>query len=155
MFKIILATLPTSENNLKQTRFYRSQVLFFAYLGLDDRFLIHEYLGHILGINDAVILAALGLSEIALLVIWGDCQQWSQATRNYLLGAAICSCMMVLIDGTFPREMIPRLSLEDLSKTWANTFIFLFSWSIFSQKLNVLKLKAHTNNHSHSSFAAK
>jgi hypothetical protein len=42
-------------------------------LGLDDRFLIHEYFGHIIGMNDAVILAALGLLEIALLLTWGDC----------------------------------------------------------------------------------
>jgi hypothetical protein len=156
MFKIILVALPYTENNFNQTRFYRSQILFFAYLGLDDRFLIHEYLGHIIGINDAVILAMLGLLEIGLILAWGDYQQWSQTTRNYLLGAVICSCMMVLIDGTFPREMIPRLSLEDLSKTWANTLIFLFSWSIFTHNINVLKLKVQSgDNYPRSSFTVK
>ncbi|MCC0179118.1 hypothetical protein I4641_19295 [Waterburya agarophytonicola K14] len=142
IFSLILATLSSIENNSQNINFYRSQVVFFGYLGLDDRFLIHEYLGHVLGINDALILAGLGVVEIILILTWGNYRQWSRTTINYLLGAAVFSALMILIDGAFPREMIPRLSLEDLSKTWANTFILLFAWSIFSQNINIIKLKA-------------
>jgi len=147
IFALTLITLNVKENNLDKIKFYRSQVFLFGYLGLDDRFLIHEYIGHILGINDALIIGLLGVLEIALIVVWGDYRQWSITTRNYLLGAAFCSGLMMLIDGTFPSEMILRLSLEDLSKTWANTFIFLFSWSIFTHNINILKLKANTQNY--------
>ena len=75
-------------------------------------------------------------------MIWGNYQQWSKTTKNYLLAAAAFSALMLLIDGAFPREMIPRPSLEDLSKTWANAFIFMFAWSILIRNINALKSKA-------------
>ena len=142
IFSIILATSLSVENNSKQILFYRSQVILFAYLAIDDLFLIHEHIGHVLGINDALILAGLGGLEIILILAWSGYQQWSNTTRNYLLAAAACFGLMILIDGAFPSEMIPRLSLEDLSKTWANTFIFMFAWSLLMHHINTLKLKA-------------
>ncbi len=143
IFIIVLKTLPREENS-KKILFYRSQIILFAYLGMDDRFLIHEHIGYVFGINDALILAGLGVLEIILILAWSNYQQWSKRTRNYLLAAAACAALMILIDGAFPREMIPRLSLEDFSKTWANAFIFMFSWSILMHNINTLKLKAQT-----------
>ena len=141
MFVVILASLPLQESNLNKILFYRSQVVLFGYLALDDRFLIHEYLGHILGINDALILAGLGILEVFLILTLSNYQQWSRTTINYLLAATACSALMLFIDGVIPSEMIPRLSLEDLSKTWANTFLFMFAWSLFRHNINVLKLR--------------
>lgn len=142
IFSIVLVTLPSKENNSQKILFYRSQVILFSYLALDDRFLIHEHVGHVLGINDALIIAGFGVIEIILILAFSGYSQWSKTTRNYLLAAAACSALMILIDGAFPAEMIPRLSLEDLSKTWANTFIFMFAWSILMHNINTLKLKS-------------
>ena len=142
IFSIVLATLPSEDNNSKKVLFYRSQIVLFGYLALDDRFLIHEYVGHVLGINDALIIAGFGMVEVVLILAFGGYMHWSKTTRNYLLAAAACSALMIIIDGAFPSEMIPRLSLEDLSKTWANTFLFMFSWSILMHNINTLKLKA-------------
>lgn len=142
MFVVILASLPSQESNSHKILFYRSQVVLFGYLALDDRFLIHEYLGHILKINDAFILAGLAILEVFLILTLSNYQQWSRTTINYLLAAAACSALMLFIDGALPSEMILRLSLEDLSKTWANTFLFMFAWSLFRHNIDVLKLKA-------------
>jgi len=141
IFIIVLKTLPKGENS-KKILFYQSQVILFAYLGLDDRFLIHEHIGYVFGINDALIFAGLGVLEIILILAWSGYQKWSKRTRKYLLAAATCSILMILIDGAFPSEMVPRLSLEDLFKTWANAFIFIFAWSILMQNINTLKLKS-------------
>ena len=150
IFSIALLSLPVEESNSSKIIFYRSQVILFIYLGLDDRFLIHEYIGHIFKINDALILAGLGLVEIILILGSSNYQQWSRKTRNYLLAGAACFALMIVIDGAFPSEMIPRLSLEDLSKTWANTFIFMFAWNLLAH--NIDTLKARNQNSSYHNF---
>ncbi len=149
IFSIILNSLSTDKNSSNKILFYRSQVLLFGYLALDDRFLIHEHIGHVLKINDALIVAGLGVLEIILILVWSGYQQWSKTTRNYLLAGAAFFAVMIIIDGAFPKEMILRLSLEDLAKTWANTFIFMFAWSILMDNINALKLKAQSPTYRH------
>lgn len=113
----------------------------------DDRFLIHEKLGHILGINDAFLILGLGVVEILLILTWGEFLTWKQSTKNNLLKAAICLGIMLIVDGAFPSEMVVRLSLEDLAKTWANVFLFLFSWDIFSLNISILKTSSLSLDH--------
>ena len=144
MFAVCLVCLQPGKKNKAKVNFYRSQILLFGYLACDDRFLLHEKLGAMLGIQDALILIGLGMLEIWLIVTWGNFSQWNQKTKNNIYKAAICFAVMVAIDSFLPREMIPRLSLEDLSKTWANTFIFLFSWSMFCHNVAILKKMAKT-----------
>lgn len=139
MFKVNSVLLPFEKINVIQRKFYLSQACFFCYLALDDRFLIHEKLGYILGINDAYIILSLGLTEIAFILTWGNYQQWKESTKSYLFKAAICFAIMVIMDGFFPQEVVLRLSLEDLSKTWANVFLFLFAWDIFRQNTTTLR----------------
>jgi hypothetical protein len=139
MFKVNSVLLPREKNNVTQRFFYLSQAYFFCYLAFDDRFLIHEKLGYILGINDAFIILSLGVTEIALILTWGNYQQWKESTKSYLFKAAICFAIMVIMDGFFPQEVVLRLSLEDLSKTWANVFLFLFAWDIFRQNITTLR----------------
>ena len=52
IFIVNLATLPQNKKTPNTIRFYRSQIILFAFLACDDRFLIHEYLGHLLNINE-------------------------------------------------------------------------------------------------------
>ena len=138
MFAVSLVCLRPENKNNNIVNFYRSQILIFGYLACDDRFLIHEKIGAILGIQDALVLLGLGILEIVLILTWGNFFQWNKPIRNNLYKAAICFAIMVAIDSLLPREMIPRLSLEDLAKTWANTFLFLFSWSIFRHHVAIL-----------------
>ena len=139
IFAASLASVYHTTNNRRQILFYRSQILFFGYLALDDRFLIHEKIRYILNTNDIFILLTLGIVEILLIVILGDYNGWNNKIRNNLIRAAFCFAIMVAIDTFYPSQMVPRLSLEDLSKTWANTFLFLFSWEIFKHNIFLLK----------------
>jgi hypothetical protein len=139
MFKVNSVLLPLEKTKVTQRKFYHSQACFFCYLAFDDRFLIHEKLGYILGINDTFIMLSLGITEIAFILTWGNYQQWNKSTKLYLFKAAICFAIMVIMDGFFPQEVVLRLSVEDLSKTWANVFLFLFAWDIFRQNITTLQ----------------
>jgi hypothetical protein len=45
---------------------------------------------------------------------------------------------MIVIDAWVPHDLLLRLTLEDLSKTWSALFFFMFSWSVFEQCLDDL-----------------
>ena len=119
----------------KDYLFYLSQVIMFAYLGFDDRFLIHESIGQWLGRNDAYLILGLGFIEIGLLVWLGNLRQKTKAARFFLYSAAIFFAMMVVIDAQFPSKMLLRLSLEELTKLWADICLALFAWEILKQHI--------------------
>lgn len=134
-----MVSVVPSASNRRQIFFYRSQVVFFGYLALDDRFLIHEKINRHL--NEFLFWLGLGILELIFIAIWGNFVCWNNRIKINLYKAAFCFALMVAIDTFYPSEMIPRLSLEDLSKTWANTFLFLFSWEIFKHNIALLKQK--------------
>ncbi|HHB92423.1 MAG TPA: hypothetical protein ENK59_04325 [Thioploca sp.] len=115
--------------------FFVSQIVMFVYLGCDERFLIHESIGKFLGRNDAYLLLGLGLVEVGLLAWLGNLRQKTQLARKFLYIAAVLFFIMVVIDAKFPRDMLLRLSLEELTKLWADIFLFLFAWEIMQQKI--------------------
>ncbi|EDN67519.1 hypothetical protein BGP_5886 [Beggiatoa sp. PS] len=47
--------------------------------------------------------------------------------------------MMVVIDALFPSKMVLRLSLEELTKLWADICLFLFAWEILIHQIRQLK----------------
>jgi hypothetical protein len=116
-----------------------SQVILFAYLGLDDRFMLHEYQGEILGRNDAYILLGLGVLQLYFLVRWGELHQKPPIALLYLGLGAILFAVMIYIDARLPARMEFRLALEEISKFWATLFLFLFAWEVLMQKIQVLK----------------
>ncbi len=122
--------------------FYLSQVIMFAYLGFDERFLIHETIGLWLGRNDAYLLLGLGFIEIGLLVLLGNLRQKPKAARYYLYSAAIFFAVMIVIDAKFPSQMVLRLSLEDLTKLWADISLALFAWEILRQHIYQLSINS-------------
>ena len=131
-------------DKVKQQRdylFYLSQVIMFAYLGFDDRFLIHETVGLWLGRNDAYLVLGLGLVEVGLLVWLGNLRQKPPAARYFLYAAAIFFAIMVVIDAKFPPQMVLRLSFEELTKLWAGICLTLFAWEILLQHIYQLKTK--------------
>ena len=143
MFAVCLVCLGEQSQPNKERNFYFSQVIIFGYLALDDRFLIHEKLGYLLNISDAIILFLIGILELYFIFAWSNWYHWTKTTKINLFKASICFFLMLVIDGFFPKNMIPRLSLEDLAKTWSNIFLFLFAWNIYLEKINLLKSKAN------------
>jgi len=115
--------------------FYLSQIIMFTYLGFDERFLIHENIGQWLGRNDAYLVLGLGFIEIGLLVWLGNLRQKTKAARYFLYSAAIFFAMMVIIDAKFPSKMLLRLSLEEITKLWADICLISFAWEILKQHI--------------------
>ena len=108
--------------------FIWSQIAIFGFLVLDERFMIHERLGGILGVNDAFILLGLGFIELFLLIKIGDIV-WSKNPKSIaIVLAGFLFGIMIFIDAFLPSELTLRLSLEDLSKTWACFFLFVYSY---------------------------
>lgn len=123
----------------KDHLFYLSQVPVFAFLAFDDRFEFHEHFGARFGINEIFILGVLGVVEIILLLTLGGLLSQTTERKFYIGAAGSFFVAMILIDTFAPSEAIPRLSLEDLSKTWGGAFLFLFAWSICRDKIAALK----------------
>jgi len=112
--------------SLRERLFLRTQVVLFAVLGCDDRFQLHEALGLLLKINDALVIAFWGVLELAALIWLGRIYRRTPKARAFVLTAALLFLAMVLIDGWVPEDLAPRLSVEDLLKMWAIVFLFLF-----------------------------
>ena len=142
MFAVCLVCLEEDHHRQNERKFYYSQILVFGYLACDDRFMIHEKIGYILSIQDAWILFSIGLLELYFIISWSNFYRWSKSTKRCLFKALVCFILMLAIDGFLPKNMVPRLSLEDLAKTWSNIFIFLFAWTIYLDKIKLLKQKA-------------
>ena len=111
--------------------YFRLQALLFLYLGVDDRFLLHETWGRLLRIDDALILLALGVAQLALLWRLGRLRARSRAARLYLLGAGVAFGVMVVVDG-FAAQLaeLPRLTLEDGAKAWGAALLLAFAWEL-------------------------
>lgn len=135
LFAIQLLMLERASGRARQRAFCASQILLFAYLGFDDRFLIHETLSDKLGVHDALLLLVIGLAEIACLMLWGELRSRSRKTLLYLGLAAITFLIMAGIDAFLPSAMVLRLSFEDLFKTWCAFFLFLFAWQVLQQRI--------------------
>lgn len=129
---------------MRHQLFYWSQVLFFLYLGADDRFIVHERLGRWLGLTergipDASLLVAAGLAEVGILLLFRDV--WNRPGRaRVLLGLALlASALMTAIDLLVPTGARLQLSAEDLLKLWGSIFFFLFSLETLHCHLQELK----------------
>ncbi len=135
LFVILIAWAEGRPELARERWFYFSQAWVFAVLGCDDRFLLHEKLSYRLGIGDHYVLLAIAALELAALWSW---RRWrvleDRAGKRLAVGAALFTAMIV-IDGWFPHEMVLRLSLEDLLKTWAGLFFFLFGWQLLMERI--------------------
>ncbi|OQW93951.1 MAG: hypothetical protein BWK79_08415 [Beggiatoa sp. IS2] len=119
--------------------FYLSQVFIFAYLGMDDRLMVHEHLGNLLKVNDTYILLTVGFIEIGCLIGFGNVCQMPAKARRALYTAALLFAVMTVVDAKFPSHLLFRLSAEDLSKLWSDVYLVLFAWEILKYHLNELK----------------
>ncbi len=131
------------ESPPREKLFYFSQALVFVYLGTDDRFLLHEYIGKQLHFDDAFVLLGLGLTEAVCLVCLARPYLKKRKTFVPLVVASGLFGLMVFFDGFVPRNMTLRLSGEDLFKTWSCFCFLLFGWSVLEDA--ALKLRARAS----------
>jgi hypothetical protein len=122
---VVAKTMPGFE---RRRRFYLAQALVFAYLGLDDRFMLHEWVGAQLNTQDHYLLMAVGAFNVLAIAFLADREAFAGLPGRFFALAVGFSTVMLVIDAKFPGEMVLRLSLEDLSKTWGALFFFLFAW---------------------------
>ena len=128
-----------ADEDRRERIFLVSQVVFFFYVGFDDRFKMHELLYQKTEVNDAVFVIGLGLVELFLLARLGDLRSRPRPAKAFLLAAASAFGLMVALDGLAPTGMLLQLTLQDVSKTWACLFLFLFAWEICRAKAAVLQ----------------
>jgi len=140
LFLLIISITENWTNRGHDRLFYISQVLLFLYLGVDDRFKVHEPLGGIVGFNDAFVLLIIGAGELAVLYFLGNLKQYPKKVLLYLFVAGAFFGAMVFIDGFVQSELVLRLSLEDLTKTWASFFLFMFAWEICRDNIRRLRV---------------
>ncbi|MEM7207195.1 MAG: hypothetical protein AAF434_05190 [Pseudomonadota bacterium] len=122
------------------------QIAVFLYMGIDDRFMLHERVGYITGRNDAWILVFVaGIEGLALLFL-GKFFQMERRIQLYLLAGATCFFFMIVIDVYGHRAGMPlRLALEDLMKSWSALFFFLYSYAYMDCYVFQRRLKVQAN----------
>lgn len=124
-----------SDRGKKLLWFFISQSALFLFLAMDERFKVHERIGVHLKIDDAYVLGMIGVFELGLLYYYKEIQ-WPRTFKSLslFLGGFLFG-IMILIDAFGADKGVLRLSFEDLSKTWAIFFLFLYSFE--SYKLSI------------------
>ena len=133
LFFVTLTFTPSSAA-IKQKLFLFSQTIVFAYLGLDDRFMLHERFSGKLGVPDDnyVLLMIGGVNALALFFL-GRAYLINLRTLVPLLFAGGFFALMTYVDGFFPyHDMVLRLSVEDLLKVWSGFSFLIFGWTVLS-----------------------
>jgi hypothetical protein len=69
-----------------------------------------------------------GAFNVLAIAVLADREAFAGLPGRFFALAVGFSTVMLVIDAKFPGEMVLRLSLEDLSKTWGALFFFLFAW---------------------------
>ncbi|NNK87103.1 MAG: hypothetical protein HKO90_02360 [Flavobacteriaceae bacterium] len=124
-----------SEDSIKSYRvFYLLQTLIFLYLALDERFMLHERIGYVLGIHDSFPLLTIGLAELGVLFYFREVgvKGGKYAGQLFLIGLLFTA--MVIIDAFAPSKGLFRLASEDLLKLWAVYFLFRYSLSHYRSR---------------------
>ncbi len=120
--------------------FFLSQVAVFFWLGCDDRFKFHENVAERLGIGDHFVLLVVAAFQIAFLLALGGRTVLRGRRLVYMALAVVFFVVMTVFDALVPHEMLLRLTLEDLAKTWATLFFFLFAWENCCRRIHLLKV---------------
>ena len=149
LFVVCASTLGEGRENRERWWFYATQAAILAYTGFDDQFLVHEKVSWRLGIGgqDFWLLVPVASAEVILLATLGRRILPPEAWRH-LAAAGVLFAVMMVIDVVAPSRMVLRLSLEDLSKTWAAFFLFRYGWMALSARLGTLVDRAEAPSRS-------
>ncbi|EMR03949.1 hypothetical protein [Cesiribacter andamanensis] len=144
VFLLCLAFIK-NESQKDEKIFYYSQIILFIYLAIDERFQVHD-VDPIIRYHGDMILPMLGLLQIYLLFRYGHMLSKPKKVQLPLIIASALFVVMVFVDIVGPKISLPlRLSIEDLSKTWANAFFFLFSYNVYIEKVRSIMKKQDSN----------
>lgn len=108
--------------------FLLSQGTMFGLLAFDDRFQLHERIGYRLGIGDHYVMLVWAAAELALLGLYCRRRHVTVRMAAFFLAGAGCFALMMVFDALVPHDMVLRLSIEDLAKTWGAAMFFGFGW---------------------------
>jgi hypothetical protein len=135
----VAARLPRTESS----GWLWSQAAIFLYLGIDDRFLLHETLSRLFRIGDHYFLLSVALLEVGLLVYGWRRGLLSAAAARCLMQASMLFAGMWVIDAFAPHDLRLRLSVEDLCKTWSCYFFARFAWVTLFSRIAALPAEGH------------
>ena len=135
LFGVGLWCAAGANQSLRTRMFLVTQIAVFAWLGLDDRFRIHEYIGEHLGIGDHYVLLLVGFVEIVCLIALGWDIVFQRRVLIWLGAASLFFMVMLVFDAAVPHDALLRLSVEDVAKTWAAMCFCLFAWNVLSQEI--------------------
>lgn len=126
---LMFAALAVGAKKQPEARpFLVSQSLMFGLLAFDDRFQLHERIAYRVDIADHYVMAVWALLEITAIIAFLQLRHASiQMTLLFLFGCGFFAIMMGF-DALVPHNMLMRLSIEDLAKTWAAAMFFGFAW---------------------------
>lgn len=127
---LITLTFTSTSADLKVRLFFLSQVCVFAYLGLDDRFLLHERIARRLDIYDHYVLLTVGIAEACFLWFLGRQYLFRLKHAVWLFAAVFFFGLMFFVDAFLAYDLPMRLSFEDLFKLWSGLAFLLFAYSI-------------------------
>jgi hypothetical protein len=138
LFSVSIVCINKSGNDRKSLIFAWSQFIFFFYLACDERLMIHEKIDMIFGVNDSILLLLLGVMELFFLFVFGNVLRQERKMKICLLKACVLFAFMVFVDAFLKGQISGRLSLEDLSKTWAIVFLYIYAWRYCMTWINKL-----------------
>jgi hypothetical protein len=135
---ILCTTFFSSKTSFSEKIFIYTQIVTFFYLAIDDRFQVHDAKG--LPFRGEYIFLLVGFIEGVVLLFYGKILQQEWKIKTPLFIAGVFFCIMFVIDIYGEKLGVPlRLSVEDLCKTWANVFFFLFAYNVFKIRVEGIK----------------
>ncbi len=128
---LIFAALASRTKGMERSRlFMLLQAGMLLLLAFDDRFQLHEAIAWRLDVGDHYVMSAWAMLQVVLLVF--VCRPeivTLRSTLQFVLGGGFFIIMMIF-DVFVAHDAILRLSIEDLSKTWAAAFFLAASWNM-------------------------
>lgn len=107
--------------------FYLLQSLIFLYLALDERFMLHERIGYVIGFHDSIPLLMVAVAELGVLYYFRETAFKDQSFKTILFISGVLFALMLFVDAFAPSRALFRLAAEDLLKLWAVYLLFRYS----------------------------
>lgn len=129
----LLCLLPLAApggTSVRNRRLLVGLALVFAYLGFDDRFLVHEFLSVRFGLSEVVTFGVMGTALGALLWFHRDLWRAYPSARRWLYVAGGATVAMLAVDVGAPEQMPMRVATEDVLKVWGSLSFALFAWNL-------------------------
>lgn len=127
---LFLATNLSEGAPARSRLFLVVQAGIFLLLALDDRFQLHEAIAYRVGIGDHYILGVWASLQVANLLLLCRLPLINVTTAILFAGAVAFFAVMMVFDIWVAHDGVLRLSVEDLSKTWATALFLAAAWSL-------------------------